>query len=281
MTKKLFGRLSPREWKVWLNYSGALIREQLARRLSARESAAAGARGLVPRIECPLCGYQGQSFLPVLSDFGLLRFGAACPDCGALERHRLIKCALEELAFESWEGALLHFSPANCLRQILQSVRGVDYSTADLYPANWLRQTLRRVRGVECSTADLHEAETHYQVDIQNLPFEDDSWDYVVCSHVLEHVASDEKALRGLRRILRPGGVLLLCVPVTPEAEVTVEFGAPADSSLHGHWRAYGADFEQLVSGYFKVQNASADQLSSREALRFGLASSDMLLICS
>lgn len=258
MAKKLLGRLSPRRGKVWLNYSGALIREQLARRLVARESAAARAHGLAPRVECPLCGYQGQSFLPVLSDFGLLRFGAACPDCGALERHRLIKHALDELAFKSWEGALLHFSPANCLRQ-----------------------TLRRVRGVDYSTADLHEAETHYQADIQNLPFEDDSWDYVVCSHVLEHVASDEKALRELRRILRPGGVLLLCVPVTPGADVTIEFGAPADDSLHGHWRAYGADFEHLVSGHFKVQNASADQLSSREVLRFGLASSDMLLICS
>lgn len=221
------------------------------------EEAVARVHDLRPRVYCPVCGDKHWSFYPVRSDYDVLRFGAACPECGALERHRLIKLALDKLAFESWEGALLHFAPENCLRQILETLAGVEYSTADLL-----------VSGVD------------HQVDAQNLPFEDDRWNYILCSHVLEHVADDEKALSELRRVLRPGGVLLLCVPINEEADATVEFGGPAENFLHGHWRTYGMDFEDRAAKHFEVQNRSADRLPAWKALRFGLVMSDMLLIC-
>lgn len=49
--------------------------------------------------------------------------------------------------------------------------------------------------------------------DARNLPFPDGTFDFVVCTEVLEHVEGWEKAFGELRRVLKPGGVLALSVP--------------------------------------------------------------------
>lgn len=50
-------------------------------------------------------------------------------------------------------------------------------------------------------------------VDISSLPFADGSFDKVLLSEVLEHLPDDVAGLRELWRVLRPGGVLAICVP--------------------------------------------------------------------
>ncbi len=52
-----------------------------------------------------------------------------------------------------------------------------------------------------------------YWGDACNLPFRDDSLDYVVSSHVLEHVANPVAALKEWVRVLRHGGIIYLLVP--------------------------------------------------------------------
>lgn len=49
--------------------------------------------------------------------------------------------------------------------------------------------------------------------DACHLPFHDDSLDYVVTSHVLEHVANPVAALVEWHRVLRSGGIMYLVVP--------------------------------------------------------------------
>jgi ubiquinone/menaquinone biosynthesis C-methylase UbiE len=51
--------------------------------------------------------------------------------------------------------------------------------------------------------------------DISNLPFPEETFDAVICSSVLYHewVVDLDRALREMRRVLRPGGVLLINVP--------------------------------------------------------------------
>lgn len=49
--------------------------------------------------------------------------------------------------------------------------------------------------------------------DIEDMPFEDESFGTVVCTEVLEHVPYPEKALSEIGRVLRPGGVLIGSVP--------------------------------------------------------------------
>jgi ubiquinone/menaquinone biosynthesis C-methylase UbiE len=49
--------------------------------------------------------------------------------------------------------------------------------------------------------------------DAHALPFEDGSFDKVLATEVLEHLADDQRALAELHRVLRPGGVLAISVP--------------------------------------------------------------------
>jgi SAM-dependent methyltransferase len=67
------------------------------------------------------------------------------------------------------------------------------------------------------ATADKNMPGADFHVDLQDLPFEDKSYDFFICSHVLEHVPDDRKALRDLYRITWPGGCGLLMAPVCME----------------------------------------------------------------
>lgn len=49
--------------------------------------------------------------------------------------------------------------------------------------------------------------------DIESMPFADESFETVVCTEVLEHVPYPEKALSEIKRVLRPGGLLVGSVP--------------------------------------------------------------------
>lgn len=47
----------------------------------------------------------------------------------------------------------------------------------------------------------------------ENLPFEDESFDVVFCSHVLEHVIDEQKSLEEIKRVLKPEGTLIIGMP--------------------------------------------------------------------
>jgi SAM-dependent methyltransferase len=50
-------------------------------------------------------------------------------------------------------------------------------------------------------------------VDGQKLPFADDSFDFVSCNHVLEHIFETEKFILEIRRVLSPQGLAVISVP--------------------------------------------------------------------
>ena len=79
------------------------------------------------------------------------------------------------------------------------------------------------------------------QGDAVGLPFDDDSFDRVIASEVLEHVGDDESAFAELARVLRPGGRLAVTIPSwLPEAvcwKLSSDYHAPAVPG--GHVRIY------------------------------------------
>jgi len=50
--------------------------------------------------------------------------------------------------------------------------------------------------------------------DAQQLPFRDGAFDFVTCLEVIEHLERPESMLKEVRRVLRPGGVVVLSTPV-------------------------------------------------------------------
>jgi SAM-dependent methyltransferase len=74
------------------------------------------------------------------------------------------------------------------------------------------------VSGVELSSASVELARARNAGEVVagsvlEMPFESDSFDLAVCLDVIEHLADDVGALRELRRVVAPGGLLLVTVP--------------------------------------------------------------------
>lgn len=111
-------------------------------------------------------------------------------------------------------------------------------------------------------TADLKRRDVDHNVDLQNLPFEDQCYDFVFASHVLEHIPDDEKAISEIRRILKPNGIAILPVPIV--GEKTVEYLEPNPHEAY-HVRAPGFDYFDRYERYFStVDKIRSDSLPNR-----------------
>lgn len=176
------------------------------------------------RFHCPVCDTRGP-FRDVTPATGRRRH-AQCPRCGSLERHRLQFLVLE---------------------RVFASLPVAGMSLLHVAPEAFFRDRLRTRFGGYV-TADRDRTDVDHRVDLQSLPFPDGSFDFVFASHVLEHVPDDRRALGELRRILRPGGVAVLPVPIV--APVTVEYPEP-NPHEHMHVRAPGLDYFDRYAGFF------------------------------
>jgi SAM-dependent methyltransferase len=101
-------------------------------------------------------------------------------------------------------------------------------------------------------------------VDLQSLPYADGSFDMVVHSDTLEHVPDAASGLRECRRVLAPGGVLAMTVPIVPDRATRTRVGLP--ESFHGSretrdagmrvWWEFGADAWVMVAraGFGRIE---------------------------
>ncbi len=82
---------------------------------------------------------------------------------------------------------------------------------------------------------------------ITEMSFDNASFDCILCSEVLEHIPDDERAVSELRRVLKPGGVLIATVPFQKR------YWAEDDEYV-GHLRRYdtGELEQKLRAGGFK-----------------------------
>lgn len=190
-----------------------------------------------PRYECPICRYEGP-FADVHPSTGVRRH-ALCPSCGAAERHRLQYLVLERIDADLSTMSVLHCAPEPSLRRVLRARSG-RYVSVDVDAR----------RGVD------------EVADLRCLPFPDGSHDFVLASHVLEHIREDALAVSEIRRVLRPGGMAVLPVPVV--ADRTVEYPSPNPHEA-GHVRAPGVDYyERLVPHFRAVELFASDSFPER-----------------
>jgi SAM-dependent methyltransferase len=193
------------------------------------------------QFECPICGYTGP-FLDFAPPTGL-RKHAQCPHCLALERHRIQFVVVTDLLRErnTAQMKMLHFAPEPFFREFF-SQRFGRYESADL-----------SMQGVD------------HHVDLQQLPFADETYDFVFASHVLEHIPDDEKAIAEIHRILKPNGIAILPVPIV--AEKTIEYPEPNPNEFY-HVRAPGLDyFDRYERHFSKVERPSSDVLPKKYQL--------------
>lgn len=193
------------------------------------------------KFSCPICGYQGP-FQDIEPDTGL-RKHACCPSCDALERHRIQFLVLENILsnYDASKKKILHFAPEPFFTKFLKS-------KFDVY-----------------ESADLIMKDVDYNVDLQELPFSNGSYDFVFASHVLEHIPNDKKALQEIQRILKPEGIAILPVPLI--GEQTIEYPEPNPHEAY-HVRAPGFDYFDRYKPYFtKIEKYSSEKLPEKYQL--------------
>jgi ubiquinone/menaquinone biosynthesis C-methylase UbiE len=101
-----------------------------------------------------------------------------------------------------------------------------------------------------------------YHVDLQKLPFKDATYDFIFASHVLEHVPDDKKAIQEIRRILKPGGIAILPVPIV--CEKTVEYPEANPHEAY-HQRAPGLDYHEKFKPFFAtVETRTSETLPEK-----------------
>lgn len=113
-------------------------------------------------------------------------------------------------------------------------------------PGRSERKWLKRNR-ISCKTADLYIEDVDLKLDIQATGLPDESYDVIICNHVLEHVDDFRKALKEMYRILRPGGSFICSFPMDPNVELLDE--DPSVRTEQDRIRRFGQNDHQRVFG--------------------------------
>ncbi len=213
----------------------------------------------------PIDGRSFRTFLPY--GYETQRPNALSPSTLSLERHRLLWLYLDTATdFFTTPQKVLHIAPEQCFIKRFKKFKNWDYTTADLYSP----------------IVDV-------KADICDLPFKDNSFDLVLCNHVLEHIPDDKKAMSELYRVLKKGGTGIFQVPQDIEREVTYEdfsITSPEERTKHfgqyDHVRVYGMDyFDKLRNVGFQVEELKfTNKMTKVLAKQYGLCTDEILPIC-
>lgn len=210
----------------------------------------------------PIDGKSFRTFLPY--GYGKQRPNILSPSTLSLERHRLLWLYLKnETDFFVAKKRILHFAPEQCFLKRFKKLNNLDYTTTDLLSP----------------IADV-------KADICDLPFDDNSYDVILCNHVLEHIPDDTKAMQELYRVMKPGGYGIFQIPQDLNRETTFEDDTITDKAerakifgQYDHVRVYGRDyFEKLRSIGFKVEEVDYTlQFSKSEIDTYRLAKGEII----
>jgi len=210
----------------------------------------------------PIDGKSFKKFLPY--GYSNQRQNVLSPSTLSLERHRLLWLYLKnETDIFTAPKKMLHFAPEQCFLKRFKTLEKLDYTTTDLLSP----------------IADV-------KADICNLPFKDNSYDIILCNHVLEHIPNDKKAMQELYRVLKPNGMAILQIPQDLNRQTTFEDDSITDKKertkifgQYDHVRVYGLDyFDKLRQVGFKVKEVNyTKRLTTSDIDKYCLAKGEII----
>lgn len=194
---------------------------------------------------CPICNWQGEKFLPnnqnFVHDEGRQVSGECkCPVCDSRPRHRAAMLLLKKLNLPTVNQRILHVAPEKFVIDYFNTKNPVQYQKIDKYIVQYPENTVT-------------------EMDLVDIQFADHSFDFTFCSHVLEHIPDDNKAISELYRVLAPGGIAVLMVPIYP-IEKTADLYVKGPDSM-GHVHQPGLDyFKRYKTAGFAVDVYALDK---------------------
>lgn len=135
------------------------------------------------KYKCTICktNFRGWILLP--------NKDKVCPKCGSLSRDRRLWQLIEN-------------------NYLMDGIKILDFSPSRSLYRKWKKQN-----AIYKATDLSGDFISDNQYDITSIPESDNSFDLIICYHVLEHVIDDLSAMRELNRTLKPTGTLLIQTP--------------------------------------------------------------------
>lgn len=220
------------------------------------------------RYEDPISGRTYRKFLPYGYSKKAKRKNVLCPGSLSLERHRLLWLYLKSRTdFFTARHKILHIAPEQCFYKIFRKMKNLEYVTGDY----------------NSPIADV-------KFDLHRAPFPNNSFDVILCNHVLEHVDDADQCMRELYRIMKPGGWGIFQVPLDTTKEKTYEdksITSPEAREEHfwqkDHVRLFGLDYkDKLASAGFTVKvDDFVTSFTPEQVDRYRLPANEMIYFCS
>ena len=212
------------------------------------------------KYRCNVCEHNYARFLP----YGYVkRENALCPGCGSIESTRTLWFYLtNEVLGKKNKNKFLYFSPEKAMLKRLEK-QAIDLDVREL---NYFK-TLG---------------------DEQGASLKGGVYDVIIFSHLIQYVKDDMQAFSELRRLLRPGGFVILQTIINPKMDRTYEhIETPEDQDRlknffePGVESIYGANFHKhLVKAGFSVEVIDyADQLGNAAKTYYSLGDGERELI--
>jgi len=235
---------------------------------------------------CPVCLTGLRTFKPARGGFPdeLKRYGFIYGSAAAYETFNLdaVSCRACDATDRERLTALY----------LLEMFGGFDprrrYRLIEFAPAG-LPILFKRYPFIEYRSADLYRGDVDDNVDITDMRiYADRSVDVFLCSHVLEHVSEDRKAMLELYRILKPDGFGVALVPLVSNVDETHE--DPAIDTPELRWKYYGLDdhvrqygkrdfVNRLISVGFKVDQLGINHFGRAAFKDAGITEKSVLYV--
>ena len=203
-------------------------------------------------LTCPLCQFSGPAFVH-LSNHLSISWNSACPNCNSRSRHRGLIFLYRKYLQNSRGKKILHFAPEPVLENKIRKCSQHQYYTTDYH----------------MSDVDFPKE------NIQELSFDDSSFDLVLSNHVLEHVPDDQQALTEISRVLIRGGAMIITIPGDWRRKYTKTF---THLNSNGHYRDYGLEIlDRMHSSFSKVKKVN---LFNYEGQKYAIKPLETAFIC-
>lgn len=199
---------------------------------------------------------------------GWLTDSGRCIYCGSMDRHRWQYYVLKKHTdMLTRSCTVLHFAPEALNAKLIRSNTECKYITADI----------KAGRG-------------DYAVDMTDMKiFDDNTFDYIIANHILEHIKDEASAISELKRVLKDNGTIILSFPVCTDMltyeddSITTEQGRWDAFGQGDHVRLYGTDYKERLEGYglnVKVYSPQ-DEFNREEAYKYGFIYDDVSIFCT
>ena len=225
---------------------------------------------------CQFCNQQFEKFSPWPEHYAFPKYKfemwnkdtGICPVCDSMDRERLYRIYIEmETDLLSGNDTMLHIAPEAKLRSWFAQYKNIIYVCGDIEPKDPLMQ----------------------EIDVTRIPYENDTFDVILCGHVLQYVQDDEKAMRELYRVLKTNGWGIIQAPIVMNVDIIIENELILTPKLRKlafgheeHVRIYNQSgfIQRLMNVGFKVELYNiAEKQGMRSARKFGLSETDVLYI--